>query len=100
MVGTDANARIGNAALLLLQAVQADREYDVSYSTWLTAEGERVCDNARALLEASNAGTLAQLLGDATVGEFLGQAWLDVHTRSWDRAEALQALIEREATTG
>ena len=80
------------AAVLLLESIQADWEQDLLSSAWLGADGERVRDNALALVQATRSGTLPAVIGGTSVHEDLGQAWLDIHSKSRDRADALQAL--------
>ena len=59
---------------------------------WLAAEGERVRDNAKALMEA--ASTAQNLVSAKTVHEYLGASWLEVHSVSRERAHELRALLD------
>ncbi|MDR0181936.1 hypothetical protein [Lysobacter arvi] len=78
----------------LLESVQAAWEEDLRWSAWLASEGERVRDNAQALVEAAPTATLRNLVGDTTVHEYLGYSWLEVHSMSKERADALQAVLD------
>ena len=77
----------------LLASVQAAWEEDLRWSAWLASEGERVRDNAQALAEAASTATLQNLVGAATVHDYLGYSWLEVHSVSRERADALQAAL-------
>ena len=81
------------AAILLLKSIQAEWEHDLRFGGWLGAEGERVRDNALALVEALRSGTLSTELAGASVHDYLGQGWLEVHAKSYELADALQSLV-------
>jgi hypothetical protein len=82
-----------NAACLLLEAVQAEWERDIPFGGWLATEGERVRDNALALVRAARSCTLRTTIGSTTVHGYLGAAWLDVHAKCYEQADALQVLV-------
>jgi len=84
---------IEESAIQLLETVQAGWEEDILFSAWLGAEGERVRDNALALVRAAESHTIRSLLAGATVHEFLGLSWLEVHYKCYERADVLQALV-------
>lgn len=69
-------------------------EEDLRWSGWLASEGERVRDNAQAVVEAASTATLQNLVGATTVHEYLGCSWLEVHSAARKRADALQALLD------
>jgi len=85
------------AALLLADTVQTDWEYDLRLGGWLGADGERVRDNALALVQAIRSGTLHEVLGSTPVHEYLGQAWIEIHSKSYEQADAFQALADTGA---
>ena len=78
----------------LLASVQAAWEEDLRWSGWLGSEGERVRDNAQALVDAAATATLQNLVSSTTVHEYLGHSWLEIHSASRERADALQALLD------
>jgi len=84
---------IEESTIQLLDSVQSEWEEDLRWSAWLGAEGERVRDNASLLVQAAKSGTLHDVLGDASVVEFLGLAWIEVHSKSYERACALQNMV-------
>lgn len=88
-------ATIEDVARALLESVQGAWDDDLTWSGWLGSEGERVRDNALALVQAASAGTLRDLLHATTVHAHLGQGWLEAHATCWDKADALQALLDQ-----
>jgi hypothetical protein len=89
---------IESTAVILRDSIQAELEYDTPFGGWLAAEGERVRDNANILVEAAHAKKLYDLLGAISVHDYLGESWLGVHSKSWEIADMLQALVELSRT--
>jgi hypothetical protein len=90
-------SQLEQAALLLAETIQADWEQDLPSSAWLGAEGETVRDNALTLVQAARSGTLHDVLGGVSIHAYLGQAWLDIHSKSYEQAHAFQALASQDA---
>ena len=90
-------SQLEQAALLLAETIQTDWEQDLPSSTWLGAEGERVRDNALTLVQAARSGTLQKVLGGVSIHAYLGQAWLDLHSKSYEQANAFRAMTSQGA---
>jgi len=84
--------QLEKAAILLAETIQADWEQDLGFGGWLGADGERVRDNALALVQAARSDTLHEVTGGASVHEYLGQSWLKIHSKSYEQADAFQVL--------
>ena len=89
------DASLEQAAKQLQDAIQADWRQDVPFGGWLASEGERVKDNAQMLVEATQSGTLLKLLAGAAIREYLGLAWLEVHSKSYEQARLFETLAEQ-----
>jgi hypothetical protein len=85
------------SAVRLLEAIQAEWEHDLAFSAWLGAEGERVRDSALTLVQAVKSGTLRDMLGGMSVQTYLGESWLEVHSKSRGLADDFQVAVSGES---
>ena len=84
-------------AVRLLQSIQSEWEHDIAYNTWLGAEGERVRDNALALAQAAKSGAIRDVLGGMSIHTYLGESWLETHSKSHGLADNFQAAVSSES---
>ena len=48
--------------------------------------------SSHSLLQSAKMGSLANVVGDGSVSEFLGNQWVHAHPRVWPYIQALEAL--------
>jgi hypothetical protein len=70
----------------LVDLVAADLDRDAPFGGWMVDEGERVLRGARMLLAAVRSDSVAALLDGASVIDYLGRSWLEVHAECYAAA--------------
>ncbi|GAB3766671.1 hypothetical protein GCM10028796_26340 [Ramlibacter monticola] len=78
------------AAAKLIVAIQ--REWNAEAGGPGGAESEEVMRSAHALRRAARAGTLAGVLGSASVSQYLGRSWVNSHPRVWPSVQVLECM--------
>ena len=88
------------AAVKLVSVIEAEWQSDLNGAPeWFRVEGERVLDNAKALLESIRAGRVTEVLQSGTLHGYLGGGWMDTHGKAYDQMEVLEGLLAvRHAT--
>jgi len=95
-----ANAAHVAAAEKLVSVIEAEWHSDLKGAPeWFRLEGERVLDNAKALLESIRSGRVIEVLKGGSIHEYLGGGWMDTHGKAYDQMEQLESLLAgRHAT--
>jgi hypothetical protein len=77
----------------LIELVQANIEQDAPFGGWMVDEGQRVLGGAQSLLSAIRSDSAIALLNKASVIDYLGRSWLEVHNDCHSLAEVLQSTF-------
>ena len=81
------------AAEKLVSVIDAEWHSDLNGAPeWFRLEGERVLDNAKALLDSIRTGRVTDVLKGASLHGYLGGGWMDTHGKAYDQMEVLERL--------
>ena len=76
----------------LIAQIQQELDWDrASGPSWLTEEGERVLQAAKALTEKGEPELSQILSNEQAFAEHLGLSWLEVHSRAYEQLLAVLA---------
>ena len=88
------NSEIEREAQRLVDIVRAELEHDTPMGPqWIVAEGERVLENAEAVVIAAQDNKHGILLAGGSLEEFLGVSWLGLCRVAHEQCERVQALL-------
>lgn len=83
------------AARELVSAIQ--REWSAEAGGPSSDLTEEVIRASHRLLQAAHTGSLAAVVGQRSVSEFLGRRWVNAHPWVWPHVQVLEALALGEA---
>lgn len=92
---TRARTPLETAAGQLVSAIQ--REWSAEAGGPCSDLTEEVIRSSHQLLKAARTGSLAGVVGQRSVSEFLGRRWVNAHPWVWPHVQVLEALALGEA---